>query len=61
MAPNMTAPIFSLNWKSRVRSKLLEGFGVEDIAIAIDCHRTHVQAYVNDLREDGQLDKWWGK
>jgi hypothetical protein len=48
-------------WKDAVATKLRDGYGVEDIAIWMDCHLCHIQDEVARLRIDGVFEKWWGK
>ena len=48
-------------WREQVKHRLLDGYGVEDIAIWLGCHRSHVKAEVGRLRRNGDLAKWWGK
>lgn len=51
----------SPEWKSHVAFRLQEGFGVEDIAIWLNCHVSHVRTEVAVLRSQGKLATWWGK
>lgn len=67
-APKPTAPKFMRNvslgsrkWREQVEMRLLSGFGVEDIALQLDCHVSHVQEEVKRLRAAGDLAKWWGR
>jgi predicted transcriptional regulator len=53
--------INSALWQEQVKHKLLDGFGVEDIALWLNCHRSHVAAEVKRLRAKGDLAKWWGR
>lgn len=48
-------------WQEQVKHKLLDGFGIDDIALWLDCHRSHVSAEVRQLRERGDLAKWFSK
>jgi hypothetical protein len=48
-------------WCEQVKHKLLDGYGIEDIALWLRCHRSHVSAEVKRLRERGDLAKWWRK
>lgn len=50
----MTAQANS-NWQARVRGLLREGYGVEDIAILLDCHVNSVRIEVEILRATGEL------
>lgn len=45
---------------ARARSMLLDGLGVEDIAVKLRVSPTRVRAYVCGLRADGTLASWWG-
>lgn len=51
--------INGFEWKSQVRSMLLEFYGVEDIGVRLKCHPDRVRQYVQELRENGQLKRWW--
>lgn len=53
--------ITSRAWRDQVAMKLLDGYGVEDIALWLKCHVSHVQAEVKRLREVGALQAWWGR
>ena len=53
--------INSRAWRDQVAMKLLDGYGVEDIAVMFGCHLSHVQAEVQRLREVGRLKAWWGR
>lgn len=52
-------PIGSQEWRSLVEGQLLDGFGVEDIALWLDTPLHAVRAHVADLRAKGTLAKWW--
>lgn len=54
-------PIGHAAWCEQVKHKLLDGYGVEDIAIWLDCHVSHVRTEVQRLRASGDLQKWWGQ
>ena len=54
-------PLGSAEWQSHVAFKLREGFGVEDIAIWLNCHVSHVRTEVDRLRKHGKLSAWWSK
>lgn len=41
--------------------KLIDGYGVEDIALWLGCHVSHVQEEVKRLRELGLFRAWWGE
>ena len=43
------------DWCCHVRYYLLGGYGVEDIAIFLKCHVSHVRAYVSEMRQSGAL------
>lgn len=47
-------------WIGRVSKLLKAGFGVEDIAIKMNCHVDHIRDEVDILRLDGQLEKMFG-
>ena len=47
-------------WREQVAHRLLEGYGVYDIAIWLDCHVSYIQREVIRLRKEGWLEKWWG-
>ena len=53
--------INSRAWRDQVAMKLLDGYGVEDIALWLKCHVSHVQAEVKHLRAAGTLQAWWGR
>lgn len=40
--------------------KLLDGFGVEDIAVWLSCTPGAVRKYVSALRKSGRFQQWWG-
>lgn len=44
-------------WMVRVRELLREGYGVEDIALRLDCDVEHVRAEVAILRREGLLER----
>lgn len=44
-------------WICRVREELKAGFGVEDIAIRLNCDVADVRAEVGILREGGDLKR----
>lgn len=48
-------------WREQVKHRLIDGYGVEDIAIWLGCHVSHVQAEVARLRRRGDLARWWGR
>ncbi len=48
-------------WREQVKHRLLDGYGVEDIALWLGSHLSHVQAEVTRLRRRGDLARWWGK
>jgi hypothetical protein len=48
-------------WREAVATKLLDGYGVYDIAIWLQCDSSHVRREVARLRKDGWLRKWWGR
>ena len=52
--------IASPRWRDQVKLKLQNGLGVEDIAIWLDCHTSHIRAEVSRLRAAGDFRKWWG-
>ena len=45
------------NWQTRVRSLLIDGFGVEDIAVKLGAQVADVRLEVQIMREDGTLEK----
>ena len=45
----------STPWKAAVIRDLREGFGVEDIALRMDCDVQRVRDFVADLRKHGLL------
>lgn len=47
-------------WREQVKHRLIDGYGVEDIALWLGCHISHVQAEVSRLRRRGDLARWWG-
>jgi hypothetical protein len=49
----------SKEWCQQVDGKLLDGYGVEDIALWVNCHASRVRAYVTALRKHGKLAIWW--
>ena len=54
-------PIGHPAWREQVKLKLLDGLGVEDIAVWLDCHVGHVRLEVKRLRRNGDLQRWWGR
>lgn len=42
-------------WQHRVRAMLKEGYGVEDIALELDCSVAMVRDEVKAIREAGEL------
>jgi hypothetical protein len=52
-------PINGLRWREQVKSKLLDGYGSEDIAIWLDCHPQHVRDEIGRLRKNGDLNTWF--
>lgn len=48
-------------WREQVKHRLIDGYGVEDIALWLGCHISHVQAEVARLRRRGDLARWWGR
>lgn len=59
--PIQNLEIGSSRWQEQVKHGLLDGFGIEDIALRLHCHRSHVAAEVKRLRAKGDLAKWWGR
>lgn len=55
---NPPAPGFKA-WGSMVEYRLRKGYGVEDIAIALQCKPDRVREHVQMLRDQGVLAKWW--
>lgn len=53
--------IGSPQWCSLVEVRLIEGYGVEDIALWLDCCVEHVRRHVVVLRRDRLLRAWWGR
>lgn len=51
----------SAAWKEMVAARLREGYGVEDIALWLDCPVSVIRLQVQLWREDGTLAKWWPK
>ena len=49
----------SRTWVDRVASLLRDGYGVEDIAIKLQCEPRQVRTQVSLLRGAGLLRKWW--
>jgi len=54
-------PANSQEWRDLVNMRLAEGYGVEDIAIWLQCNVSRVRSHVHELRKSGTLDKWWGR
>ncbi|WP_424967314.1 hypothetical protein [Dinoroseobacter sp. S375] len=54
-------PIGSQEWRDLVENRLLEGYGVEDIALWLDTPLRAVRSHVATLRASGALQKWWRK
>jgi len=48
-------------WSSLVEARLFEGYGVEDIALWLNCHVSHVRRHVEILRRQRVLRAWWGR
>lgn len=59
--PIQNLEIGSSRWQEQVKHGLLDGFGIEDIALRLKCHRHHVATEVKRLRAKGDLAKWWGR
>ncbi len=53
--------IHGVAWREQIKHRLIDGYGVEDIAIWMGCHVSHVQAEVARLRRRGDLARWWGR
>lgn len=51
----------SRQWQDQVAAKLLDGYGVEDIAVWLRCPVNAVRQEVARLRAIGRLQAWWGK
>lgn len=51
--------IASDRWKEQVAGKIVDGYGVDDIAIWLDCHYGYIVAEVEVLRRSGKLAQWW--
>lgn len=51
----------NLNWQAQVRGLLAHGFGIEDIALRLECDLESVQAEVKILREEGELRRIYSK
>lgn len=56
-----TLAIGDNEWCEQVKHKLLDGLGVEDIALWLRCHPSHVRTEVGRLRRLGFLARWWGR
>jgi hypothetical protein len=54
-------PINGREWREQVKHRLLDGYGVEDIALWLDCHPEHVALEIDRLRAAGEFQKWWGR
>ena len=48
-------------WMCKVREALREGYGVEDIALKLECHVEHVRTEVKILRDMGVLNNLFSK
>lgn len=48
------------HWLDLVDSRLLDGFGVEDIAIWLNFSPGRIRRHVQSLRRTGAFDCWWG-
>ena len=59
MTPKRVYPVRSIRWREMVEYRLQHGYGIEDIAIQMQCQAQAVREYVADLRERGTLAKWW--
>jgi len=46
-------------WVGRVGALLRDGYGSEDIALALACKPEVVRGQVEMFRQDGLLRKWW--
>ena len=46
-------------WVDRMGALLRDGFGVDDIAIKLQCEARQVRTQVSLFRGDGLLRKWW--
>lgn len=51
----------SVKWCAFVESRLFDGYGVEDIALWLECHVNHVRNYVKVLRRGGVFRARWGR
>ncbi len=51
--------IGATEWRQQVERCLRDGMGVEDIAIWLACHVSHIRAEVSRLRASGALARWW--
>lgn len=49
----------SPEWRQQVAHRLLDGLGVEDIGIWLNCHPSRVRVEVKRLRASGMLEMWW--
>jgi len=56
---SVSLEIASLRWREQVKARVLDGYGVEDIAIWLNCHPGYVVAEVERLRRSGVLALWW--
>jgi hypothetical protein len=46
-------------WRLAVQHRLAMGYGVEDIALWLDCNVKYVRALVTFMRQRGELAKMW--
>ena len=47
-------------WQAKVRNRLRDGYGVEDIAVMLGCDVGDVRKEVEILRNEGRLRKLFG-
>jgi len=54
-------PVNSQEWRNLVNMRMAEGYGVEDIALWLQCNVSRVRAHVQTLRDSGTLANWWSR
>ena len=50
---------FSPLWALEVEKRLRDGYGVDDIALWMDCPRDWIAAQIGHFRALGLLAQWW--
>lgn len=61
MKPKKIPKLYSVLWANMVKHRLSHGFGVEDIALQMECGADEVRFFVRKLRSENALSPLYDK